>query len=461
MTAGTVTVEAGTPLKRLNVALAARGPVADQHGRHHGADGLRRHQHRHPRHGPRLGLDRRPDQGPGAGHGRRLGADLLGEGEPGGLRGRPDRPRRARRRHRDHLRRGAGLPAHGPRGADALRPGHWPSSTQLVAENEHFEFYWFPHTGNCNTKRNNRSAGPAAPLPAGQRLDRGRAALQRRLPGGLFARPGGARRRSPAIARISSRALSARTYTDIPYKVFTSPAPGALRGDGVRPSARGRGRGAARAEGDGRALAACGSASRWRCAPRPPTTSRCPRPRAGTARTSPSTCTGARRYQAYFTAAERIMTAHGGRPHWGKVHTRDAEYFAGVYPRFGEFTALRDRLDPDRRVRQRLSAAGAGRRERAADGCVRSARAPADSRETYVHASRSENRSNRSGPTPAPVPTRSSAARRSTHVARMEYCGEPWVRSPVRASAWPARHRREARLVAQGDGVRSLSVANR
>lgn len=34
---------------------------------------------------------------------------------------------------------------------------------QLVAENEHFEFYWFPHTGNCNTKRNNRSAGPAAP----------------------------------------------------------------------------------------------------------------------------------------------------------------------------------------------------------------------------------------------------------------------------------------------------------
>jgi len=54
-------------------------------------------------------------------------------------------------------------------------------------------------------------------------------------------------------------------------------------------------------------------------------------------------------YQAYFTAAERIFTAHEGRPHWGKVHTRDAEYFSGVYPRFGEFTALRDRLDPDRR----------------------------------------------------------------------------------------------------------------
>lgn len=54
-------------------------------------------------------------------------------------------------------------------------------------------------------------------------------------------------------------------------------------------------------------------------------------------------------HQAYFGAAERIMTAHGGRPHWGKLHTRDAAYLAGVYPRFGEFTALRDRLDPERR----------------------------------------------------------------------------------------------------------------
>jgi FAD/FMN-containing dehydrogenase len=54
-------------------------------------------------------------------------------------------------------------------------------------------------------------------------------------------------------------------------------------------------------------------------------------------------------YQAYFTAAERIFTAHEGRPHWGKVHTRDAEYFSGVYSRFSEFTTLRDRLDPDRR----------------------------------------------------------------------------------------------------------------
>ncbi|MCZ9345719.1 FAD-linked oxidoreductase, partial [Streptomyces sp. TRM76130] len=56
-------------------------------------------------------------------------------------------------------------------------------------------------------------------------------------------------------------------------------------------------------------------------------------------------------YRSWFTAAERVLTAHEGRPHWGKLHTRDAEYLSRVYPRFGEFTALRDRLDPDRRFR--------------------------------------------------------------------------------------------------------------
>ncbi|MDI9580214.1 MAG: D-arabinono-1,4-lactone oxidase, partial [Thermobispora sp.] len=51
----------------------------------------------------------------------------------------------------------------------------------------------------------------------------------------------------------------------------------------------------------------------------------------------------------YFAAAEEIMTRYQGRPHWGKLHTRDAAYLASVYPRFGDFRALRDRLDPERR----------------------------------------------------------------------------------------------------------------
>ncbi|MEY7981343.1 D-arabinono-1,4-lactone oxidase, partial [Streptomyces pilosus] len=93
---------------------------------------------------------------------------------------------------------------------------------QLHAENEHFEFYWFPHTGSTNTKRNNRSAGPERPVPQlkgwieDEFLSNGVFQVAnwvgRAVPASI-----------PAIARISSKALSARTYTDIPYKVFTSP----------------------------------------------------------------------------------------------------------------------------------------------------------------------------------------------------------------------------------------------
>ncbi len=217
---------------------------------------------------------------------------------------------------------------------------------ELCAENEHFEFYWFPHTGNCNTKRNNRSAGPAAPLGTvrgwfeDELLSNGVFqavnSLGRTLPAAI-----------PAIAKMSSRALSARGYTDIPYKVFTTPRrvrfvemeyalPRAALVDALRE------------------LKAMIDHSRLRIS------------FPVEVRTAPaddiplSTASGRRcayiavhmyrgtPYHAYFTAAEQIFTAHGGRPHWGKVHTRDADYLSGVYPRFDEFTAVRDRLDPDR-----------------------------------------------------------------------------------------------------------------
>jgi FAD/FMN-containing dehydrogenase len=55
----------------------------------------------------------------------------------------------------------------------------------------------------------------------------------------------------------------------------------------------------------------------------------------------------------YFEAVEPIMLAHGGRPHWGKMHSMDAAGLRGRYPRFGDFVALRERLDPDRMFRNR------------------------------------------------------------------------------------------------------------
>lgn len=54
-------------------------------------------------------------------------------------------------------------------------------------------------------------------------------------------------------------------------------------------------------------------------------------------------------HEDYFREMEALLIAAGGRPHWGKMHTRDAGYLSGVYPMFGDFVALRDKLDPQRR----------------------------------------------------------------------------------------------------------------
>jgi L-gulono-1,4-lactone dehydrogenase len=53
-------------------------------------------------------------------------------------------------------------------------------------------------------------------------------------------------------------------------------------------------------------------------------------------------------YQEYFRLFESIAAAVGGRPHWGKMHTLDAERLGVLYPRFADFLGLRDELDPDR-----------------------------------------------------------------------------------------------------------------
>ena len=53
-------------------------------------------------------------------------------------------------------------------------------------------------------------------------------------------------------------------------------------------------------------------------------------------------------YQPYFRDVEAIMRTHEGRPHWGKLHFRTAPDLAPAYPLFDEFLQLRKRLDPNR-----------------------------------------------------------------------------------------------------------------
>ena len=51
---------------------------------------------------------------------------------------------------------------------------------------------------------------------------------------------------------------------------------------------------------------------------------------------------------AVLPALEEALLPLGGRPHWGKCFVAQAAELAPLYPRWGDFRALRDRRDPDR-----------------------------------------------------------------------------------------------------------------
>lgn len=218
---------------------------------------------------------------------------------------------------------------------------------ELTSENEHFEFFWFPHSEGCLTKRNNRSAGPAQPLSTWRHwLDD--EFLSNSLFGATcrlgYLAPG----TIPKVNSVASRALSARTYTDAPYKVFTSPRRVRFKEQEYAiPREHLTG-----VLGEVRDLF---NRRDWRIS------------FPIEVRVAPaddlwlSTASGRDTaylafhvyypspHEEYFRETEAIMTAVGGRPHWGKMHTRDAEYLRGVYPKFGDFVALRDTVDPERR----------------------------------------------------------------------------------------------------------------
>jgi L-gulonolactone oxidase len=64
-------------------------------------------------------------------------------------------------------------------------------------------------------------------------------------------------------------------------------------------------------------------------------------------------------FEAPFREVEAVMGEWGGRPHWGKRSFLSAAELAPRYPRWADFAAIRERLDPDGRfvnawVRQSL-----------------------------------------------------------------------------------------------------------
>ena len=53
-----------------------------------------------------------------------------------------------------------------------------------------------------------------------------------------------------------------------------------------------------------------------------------------------------RPYEPYFREVEEIFIAHRGRPHWGKIHWRDRAFFEREYPEWENFLRIRREMDP-------------------------------------------------------------------------------------------------------------------
>ncbi|MFT4188772.1 MAG: D-arabinono-1,4-lactone oxidase [Aeromicrobium sp.] len=220
---------------------------------------------------------------------------------------------------------------------------------ELANDHDHAEFYWFPHTEKALLKRNNRVSGGTRPAPLGklrhwwddeflsntvyERVQR-IAESQPRL--------------IPRINAISGSLLGARTYVSDSFDVFVSPRRVRFRESEFAVPRE--------------ALAdVIGELQSWFAAKHELVSF--PIEVRFAAADDLWMSTGFERDNAYvavhqyhridptsyFAAAQDIFVAHEGRPHWGKMHTLDAEYFAGQYRRFADFVAVRDEADPKRR----------------------------------------------------------------------------------------------------------------
>lgn len=217
---------------------------------------------------------------------------------------------------------------------------------RLVAEHDHAEFFWFPYTDRLQVKTNDRVPADDRPLSAF------RAWLDDEFVAntafGRACRIGQAvPRLVPTISAVTARALTERRYTARSDRVFCTPRrvrfvemeyalPTAALGEAFA---------ALRRIVDRLPFPVVFPAEVRFTAPDDIWLSH------GYGRDSAYVAIhqyAAMPYEPYFRAFEEVARELGGRPHWGKLHYRDAGSLAPAYPRFGDFLALRDRLDPTR-----------------------------------------------------------------------------------------------------------------
>jgi L-gulonolactone oxidase len=217
-----------------------------------------------------------------------------------------------------------------------------------VLGNDHFEFYWFPHTRRVLTKRNNRVLPGTELHPISRfrhwlddeflsnRVFEGVNRLTTRRPGMI-----------PRVNGIAARLLGARDYIDRSHRVFTSVRTVRFREMEYAVPRAAVPQVLAEIE---RYLATSGEDVGF------PVEVRFSAPDDIWLSTAHARESGyvavhqyhRREYEPYFRAVEAIAKDVDGRPHWGKLHFRDADSLRTTYPRFDDFVAVRDKLDPQR-----------------------------------------------------------------------------------------------------------------
>ena len=217
-----------------------------------------------------------------------------------------------------------------------------------VRANDHFEFYWFPHTRRALTKRNNRVLSGTALSPVGRLRGYVDDEL---LSNTVFDAINRLTTRRPALIpranALAARVLSPRDYIDRSYRVFASPRRVVFREMEYAVPREAVPHVLAEVEAW---LAKSGERVGFPVEVRFAAADGC------WLSTAYGRDTGyiavhqyhRRDHDAYFRAFEAIAREVDGRPHWGKVHYRDAASLAETYPCFDDFVALRDRLDPHR-----------------------------------------------------------------------------------------------------------------
>jgi FAD-linked oxidoreductase len=220
----------------------------------------------------------------------------------------------------------------------------------LAAASDHFEFYWFPYGRRALVKRNSRlpagDPGPAR-MPAWRRF--WEFEVMENAAFGTLCRLGRtAPRFIPALGRLSSAALSARTYTDASYRVFVTPRRvHFVESEYAVP----------------RESLAGVLAELRRAVPRLAEPVMFPvEVRVAAADDIWLSTAHARNtayvaihqyaglpYRAYFDLFESVVAEVAGRPHWGKLHSLDAARLAPLYPRFEDFRRVRAEVDPEHR----------------------------------------------------------------------------------------------------------------